>query len=268
MRERRSTEGFRFSKLWLVLAIGITAGIVLIVVIGLRRLNEGSRIKRAENEIRALVAAINSYESHYGAPPVSDLAKKSVTTLCPDLTFGTVNQAPGGLDPFLTDKQGVFLLAIANKGNHGYQNSNAEVIGILLDLIKFGNGNPTANVNHTRNAEHIVFLEAKQVNDRVSPGIGSDGVYRDPWGNPYIITLDLNGDGRCRDALYRIQIVSSPKGVGTGLHKLRNYHDPTGFTSDFEAAAPIMVWSFGPDGKADQNPADRSPNRDNILSWE
>ena len=267
MRERGPTERFRFSRVWVIVGIAIV-GIVGILVIGLRRVKEGSKIKRAENEIRALVSAINSYESHYDAPPVSDLGKKSVTTLCPDLTFGTVNQAPGGLDPFLTDKQGVFLFAIANKGNHGYQNSNAEVIGILLDLIKFGNGNPTVNVGHSRNPEHIVFLEAKKVNDSVSPGIGSDGVYRDPWGNPYIITLDMNGDGRCRDALYRIQTVSSLRGGATGHHKLRNHVDGGGFSSDFEAEVVIMVWSFGPDGKADNNPADRPPNQDNILSWE
>lgn len=199
MRDRESTEGFRFSKVWVIAGIAITVGIVGFFVTGVRGVKEGSKIKRAENEIRALVSAINSYESHYGAPPVSDLAKHSVTPLCPDLTFGTVNQ---------------------------------------------------------------------QVNDHVSAGIGSDGVYRDPWGNPYVITLDMNGDGRCRDALYRIQTVSSLRGGATGHHKLRNHVDGGGFSSDFEAEVAIMVWSFGPDGKVDNNPADRPPNKDNIFSWE
>ena len=250
MRDRGSTERFRFSRVWVVVGIAITVGIVGILVIGLRRVKEGSKIKRAENEIRALVSAINSYESHYGAPPVSDLAKKSVTALCPDLTFGTVNQSPRGRDPFLTDKKGVFLFAIANKGNDGYQNSNAEVIGILLDAIKFGNGNPTVNVNHSRNPEHIVFLEAKQVNDSVSPGIGSDGVFRDPWGNPYIITLDLNDDNKCVDSFYYPVTKAS---LGQGL----------------EVPGQIMIWSFGPDGTA--SPTDgykAGANKDNILSWE
>jgi hypothetical protein len=34
------------------------------------------------------------------------------------------------------------------------------------------------------------------------PGVGTDLVYRDPWGNPYIITLDLNYDEKARDACY------------------------------------------------------------------
>ena len=33
-------------------------------------------------------------------------------------------------------------------------------------------------------------------------------VYRDPWGNPYIITMDLNYDEQCQDAFYCQQAVS------------------------------------------------------------
>ena len=122
----------------------------------MRRVKEVSKIKRAEHEIRDLVSAIRSYESAYAAPPVSDQAKNSVTALCPDFTFGTVNQSLAGHDPFLTDDKGVFLFPISNKGNKGYQSSNAEVIGILLDLTQFANGNPTANLNHSKNLEHTV----------------------------------------------------------------------------------------------------------------
>jgi type II secretory pathway pseudopilin PulG len=267
MRERRTSDGFRISKPWVFLGILMLGGILVVLVVGLRKAKEGSRIQRAQNEIRDLLSAIEQYQSTYGMPPVSEQAKNSVTAQCPDFTFGTVNQSPGGRDPFLTDDKGGFLFPIANKGNKGYQNSNAEIIGILLDLIQFANGNPTVNVNHAKNPEHTVFLKARQANDTVSPGIGTDGVYRDPWGNPYIITLDMNGDGRCRDAQYRIQVVSSQRGGATGHNKLRNYVDRGGFTSDFEAEASIMIWSFGPDGKVDQNPADRAPNKDNILSW-
>ena len=42
-----------------------------------------------------------------------------------------------------------------------------------------------------------------------SPGVGPDGVYRDPWGNPYIITIDLNYDDKARDAFYRNPTVSA-----------------------------------------------------------
>jgi hypothetical protein len=28
-------------------------------------------------------------------------------------------------------------------------------------------------------------------------------VFRDPWGNPYIITVDLDDDNKCKDAFSR-----------------------------------------------------------------
>ena len=68
---------------------------------------------------------------------------------------------------------------------------------------------PTVNVNHTLNPQRITFLEAKlRSATTTSSGIGVDGVFRDPWGNPYIITIDFNGDGKCRDAFYRTRAVS------------------------------------------------------------
>src|SRR5256885_17221359 len=82
--------------------------------------------------------------------------------------------------------------------NYPYENCNAEVMAALLDRT-----NLPWNLNHALNPNKIGYLTAKEVNDtKPTPGVGPDGVYRDPWGNPYIITLDLNGDGKCRDAFY------------------------------------------------------------------
>jgi len=81
-------------------------------------------------------------------------------------------------------------------------------MAILLDLDKFGNGVATVNTNHLKNPQTIVFFNPRFSGDASSPGVGIDGVYRDPWGNPYIITLDMNYDNKCRDAFYRLQPVS------------------------------------------------------------
>ena len=264
MRERGSPEP---SRLFKVCVIAVLAALVGFIVLVVRNAKGETKIKEARRQIRDLVSAIESYESKYDAPPVCQEAKNSVTAKCPDLTFGTINRVSAGKNPFLTNNRGEKLFPTFSRENNGYQNSNAEVIAILLDLLKFRNGDPTVNTDHARNSDHVVFLKAKQASDAISPGIGTDGVYRDPWGNPYIITFDMNGDGRCRDALYRIQTVSSFRSGATGFNGLRNYLDPGGFTSDFEAKVSVMVWSYGPDGKADHNPADRPPNKDNVLSW-
>jgi len=109
--------------------------------------------------------------------------------------------------------------------------------------------------------------------DTNSPGVGLDGVYRDPWGNPYIITLDLDHDTKSRDAFYRLASVSEIDPSSTsGLNRLFRF-TPAPYKSPktrdaFEAQTTIMVWSLGPDGTADASlKADKGVNRDNVLIW-
>jgi hypothetical protein len=163
---------------------------------------------------------------------------------------------------------------IDTPGDHAANNS--EVMAILLDLEKYGNGVDTINRGHVKNPQRHVFLNAKFTGDTVSPGVGLDGVYRDPWGNPYIITLDLNSDNKARDSFYDTPNVSedptstaSPK---TGINGLV----PTvkNGVSVFEANTTVMVWSAGPDKKVDLNTsnvaggkANRGANKDNVVSW-
>jgi hypothetical protein len=95
------------------------------------------------------------------------------------------------------------------------------------------------------------------------PGVGPDLVYRDPWGNPYIISLDMNYDEKCRDALYQKSSVSQEAGASgfTGLF------NSTGVSDQFEYRGHVMIWSLGSDRKANAGPANAGFNKDNILSW-
>jgi hypothetical protein len=105
------------------------------------------------------------------------------------------------------------------------------------------------------------FLNATIVGDDRTPGVGPDGVYRDPWGNPYIITLDLSGNDKARDAFY-----SLPRVSGGGLNGL--ILNTTISPNVYEANSPVMVWSAGPDKAIDSTVSGNSVvNRDNILSW-
>ena len=100
------------------------------------------------------------------------------------------------------------------------------------------------------------------------PGVGPDLVYRDPWKNPYIITMDVNDDNQCKDAFYRKQAVSGTGSV-TGLNGLINSIDANGAGDDFAFHGNVMVWSAGPDRKVDPTvPANAGVNSDNILSWQ
>jgi len=105
----------------------------------------------------------------------------------------------------------------------------------------------TINTNYQKNPQKTVFLNAKmsgwdpsQVGDP-QPGVGSDLVYRDPWGNPYIITMDLNYDELCEDAFYKSSTVSTG-----GLNGLILQSD-----GNYAYHGKVMVWSAGPNKKID-----------------
>ncbi len=143
--------------------------------------------------------------------------------------------------------------------------SNAQLVAILQDRKSFPNGDSTLNEQYGLNTLNINYLDkVKQVSNRTSPGIGSDLVYRDPWGSPYIVTLDLNYDGKCLDAFYSNPIVSA-KNPGIGFNGLGLSKKLSQF---YEYNGSVMVWSLGPDGYADKNVNAKSgANKDNILSW-
>ena len=148
--------------------------------------------------------------------------------------------------------------------------TNAEVIAILMDLTNYpGTSTPTININYQKNPQQTPFLNAKMSGDTSSPGVGTDLVYRDPWGNPYVITMDLNYDEMCKDAFYCSGAVSQVSG-GTGYNGLIDPTDPAGNDNNFEYRGKIMVWSAGPDGKIDNSGpvnAISGVNKDNVLSW-
>ena len=151
-----------------------------------------------------------------------------------------------------------------------YQTNNAEVMAILLDLETYGDGRPTINAGHVKNTRGTKYVPANMVGDKTMPGVGPDGVYRDPWGQPYIITMDLNNDEKARDAFYRggspwpSQDQSSAATPKSGIDGL--IATPDG--KIYEANAPIMVWSAGPDKMIDPEQfANKGANKDNVCSW-
>lgn len=152
-----------------------------------------------------------------------------------------------------------------------WSTNNSEVIAILMDITNYPGTPPpaTINVGHVKNPQQIKFLSATMVGDSNSPGVGTDLVYRDPWGNPYIISMDLNYNDTTQDALYSQALVSQQTGMAAaGFNGLTDLSDSTGAANDYEYHGGVMVWSLGPDGKADfTKPANQGVNRDNILSW-
>ena len=134
-------------------------------------------------------------------------------------------------------------------------------MAILMDI------SAGANLNHARNPRNIPCFSAKQTSDTTSPGFSViDNQLRDPWGHPYVITLDMNADNLCQDALYSLPAVANPTHSGTqGLVGLQDVNG----NGVYQLHASVMIWSEGPDGLAPTtDPANADGNKDNILSWQ
>lgn len=258
-------NGFTLIELLIVIAIiGILAGMTFPAVV---KAKSKVKIQQCKVEMSNLAGAINQYMSEYGRYPTS---KETITGATSpsgvyDFTYSLHDQT----NMFGESYEAMNLCLHAPGSN--YETNNAEVIAILRDMEYYGNGSQTPNYQHKCNPRKTVFFQVKDSNKVTPSAVDFNGVYRDPWGNPYFISMDLNYDDYTVDLMYGTQVVSQDSknaNVGThGLVRVPDYNLP-GNGVTFGVRAGVMIWSMGPDGKADRTqPANVGVNKDNVLSW-
>jgi len=262
---RQHRAAFTLVELLTVIAIiAILAAMILPVLSAAKK---HARIMQAKTDIQGLVTAVEAYDTDYGRFPVRSDEQASTLGIN-DFTTGFVTNSASGQQTLVS-----------------YDN-NSNAIAILMDLQTFPNGSVTVNNNHVKNPKQVKYLNAKMSgytplpSDLNAPGgVDNTGIYRDPWGVPYVITMDLNYDNQCNDSLYTRQAVSQNPPIAvtaytqTGFYGLSNTNPPTPPTQaqkdDFRFNGRVMVWSQGPDRQYDPNtPANLGFNKDNILSWQ
>jgi len=236
-----ATRHFAFTLIELLVVIAIIGLLAAMLLPALAIMKTKVLRAEARREMAAIATAISAYESKYGRLPTIP----GVPTEDSDVTFGWNQAGPAPTTVIAT---------------------NSALIAILMDEVVFGNGQPTPNQGHVLNAQRERFLDAERTSEAGARGVGPDGEYRDPWGQPYVISLDYGSNGRCRDAVYSRAAVSKAAGQ-KGLNGLDNPVTP-GTSDDYEFSGHYLIWSKGQDRQAaNELRANLGANQNNLLHW-
>jgi hypothetical protein len=125
---------------------------------------------------------------------------------------------------------------------------SAGIAGIGYNqVMDVGNPARAVNANSELNPQHQVYLNTKVAKGISSGGISeADMIFRDPWGYPYIVILDLDYDNKVKDPFDNRLVTAGARTI----------------------SETVLVLSLGPDGRIDFSASpDAGVNKDNIYSW-
>ena len=250
---RNRQAAFTLIELLTVMAIiGILAALIL-AALGPAK----GRAKRTlcQAEESQLVGSISAYYASYGRLPVSTNVVNAVAGSTNDFTFGTsLTAASGQLANMPANLATGSPLSIVTS-NSPYQNNNSEVIAILRDNAYYPEINTATGQGHVYNPQQTPFYQGRAASGPTtlgagpgSPGVGMDDILRDPWGLPYVITLDLNGDNRVLDPY---------------LNQMYQNQFPG---STLLTPGQAVVWSFGPTGQINPTLGSQNPVNKYIVT--
>ena len=252
----RNSPAFTLVELLVVIAIiGILAAMLLPALAYATR---SAKVAKARTEISSIVTAVEAYDQDYSRFPLTQAEQGAAGTN--DYTTGLI-QYPQANVTWVN-------------GNYSFDN-NSNTVAILMDLITYPNGANTANLGHQYNPKQVKYLNAKMSGDpgtgaQPLPGVDNNGVYRDPWGNPYIITMNASYNEQGTSDIFYCQKNVSQQSGASGFNGLSNPSSNPN-ADYFLYHGKVMVWSAGPDKQISSTPgvnALQGANKDNVVSWQ
>jgi prepilin-type N-terminal cleavage/methylation domain-containing protein len=268
MKKRNSNYSRAFTLIEMMVVIAIIGILAVILVPAVARAKLKGKIAVTKVQINELENAIKMYKSDYSRFPVPkdyprnqpgdfsvgdydkfDDAQGRLGILHVDYPFGGRRYSNLGLRPAGFDTpQDVMPVPPPYMGEAINQNTrlnNSDVMKILMSEATdqypatplrnywWDSRQPPlgANYNHLRNPKKRVFINLKpsgEADSVAEPGLSENGIYRDPFGNQFNISMDLNGDGFCTDPVYSspLAVKNSWQRVGMNYKIVEGVFDP------------------------------------------
>lgn len=185
MKKRNSNYSRAFTLVEMLVVIAIIGILAVVLVPAVGRAKLKGKIAVTRVQIKELENAIKMYKSDYSRFPAP---KNCLRNNAGDFSVGDYDNTAQG---------------------------NSDVMKILMAEAT------GANANNSRNPKKRVFINLNphaEPDSVPEPGLSESGIYRDPFGNQFNISMDLNGDGFCADSLYSNKLVVKDSWSGVGMN--------------------------------------------------
>ena len=281
-----------FTLIELLVVVVIIAVLMGMLIPAVMRAQVRARIATARADMSNIKGAILSYQTDYSRFPVPRPKWSRTYPPSPHLpapSFGLPTpslwekDANGFYDPplptwALNPVGGDITFGVAGTPNYG-------VMRILCSVDDSFSRNPvpansltqkwpisdevsslTVNGNDSRNPKKNKYLDVPSGDDLRDPGLDPVYNFNDPFGQQYIITMDMDGDGDCSDRYYRKADMNANVVIGL---RSSTWTPPGGAVEpEHVLMGSVMIYSRGPDQRASATvSALQGVNADNILDW-